>query len=235
MKTKMCVICAAKFDDKWGKRKTCSKKCSMDLQRQTLGRAPSQIHGHAKPGEVERLHNIWRGIIKRCNCPTSSSFSGYGGRGILVCSEWVTDYTAFRSWALESGYKDGLTIGRVDNNGPYSPSNCRWEGRKDQARNRRSSHLETHNGEAKTLAEWAEIYSIPYGTLIVRVNVYGWPITKALTEPIHKAAQYLVAGQMLTLDELANKYHIKPATLRYRLKHMPVEKALEMKPHEKTR
>ena len=236
MESRACVICGASFNAKReSERKSCSYKCRTQLQMRTIGHASSQIHGFARVGAVERLHGIWRGMLKRCNCPTVTYYDRYGGRGIKVCAEWTTDYVAFRNWAFSNGYQEGLTIGRMDNDGDYNPSNCRWESHKQQARNRRSSHFETYNGETKTLAEWAELYGIQLGTLTVRVNVYKMPIAEALTKPIQKAAQYLVDGEMLTIDQLAAKYGIKPDTLRYRLKHMPVKKALEMRPHEKTR
>lgn len=131
-----------------------------------------------------QLYHIWESMKSRCNNPNNKSYKNYGGRGITICSDWESSFEIFYKWAIANGYHQGLSIDRIDNDKGYAPENCHWVTEKVQSRNRRTNHLLQLHGEVHSIAEWAEIIGIPYGTLLDRIY-HGWPIERALTEPIH--------------------------------------------------
>lgn len=132
----------------------------------------------------DRLHHIWTGMKQRCADNGVKDYQNYGGRGITVCQEWRDSFEAFRDWSLANGYRDDLTIDRINVNGGYEPENCRWITMEQQQRNRTNSRFLTFNGETHTLAEWAEITGIRWGTIKARLNS-GWTTERTLTEPVH--------------------------------------------------
>lgn len=102
-----------------------------------------------------RIYEIWCGIKKRCYNKNDKNYPKYGGRGISVCEEWKNDFSIFFSWAISHGYKDNLTIDRINNNGNYEPNNCRWITHAEQQRNRTNNIFIEKDGIKKTLSEWA--------------------------------------------------------------------------------
>ena len=100
--------------------------------------------------------------------------------------EWLNNFSAFKQWSLQNGYTNKLTIDRINSNGNYEPSNCRWVSRKTQQNNTRRTHLFTINGDTHSIAEWCRIYSMEYETVRHRVINKNWDILTALTTPSHK-------------------------------------------------
>ncbi len=135
-------------------------------------------------GSKTKLYRVWHSMKDRCSLETCSAFKHYGGRGISVCEEWK-DYQVFHDWAMSSGYKEGLSIDRIDVNGNYEPSNCRWVSKDVQANNTTANKVLCHNGESRTMSEWAKILGISYSTLAKRLHD-GWSVEKALTTSVRR-------------------------------------------------
>lgn len=154
-----------------------TKSCGC-LQKETI-RQISSTHNKSKT----KLYRVYLHMKARCNNQSDKSYVDYGGRGISVCKEWSESYEEFMKWSYENGYKDGLQIDRIDNNGNYCPENCRWTNRVAQANNRRNNNFIYFNGENKTLSEWERETGIDQSTIWARIYKLNWSIEKALTTP----------------------------------------------------
>ena len=136
-----------------------------------------------KHGETKtRLHKIWGSMHERCEREKHLHFSDYGGRGISVCEEWK-EYIPFAAWARNNGYADNLTLDRINVNGNYEPTNCRWVTVKEQQNNRRNNRIIFYQGERYTLTQLSEKSGIKKTTLKERLNL-GWSIEDAVNRPI---------------------------------------------------
>lgn len=115
------------------------------------------------------LYKVWRDMHTRCKNERSGEYHRYGGRGIDICNDWMS-FENFRDWALDAGYTNGLTLDRTDNDGSYSPENCRWVTWKTQGNNRSTNRIVEYNGYFHTITEWSEILGINYSTLRGRID-----------------------------------------------------------------
>lgn len=167
-------------------------------------------HGLSKT----RIFNIWQGMKARCYNSKTVGYENYGGRGISVCSEWLNDFMCFYEWSINNGYSEELSIDRIDVNGNYEPSNCRWADDETQANNKRNNIIITHNGETMNLSQWAKKLDIPVHVLINRRNL-GWSDERILEEPYHKGRKgygcvnYEYNGEIHSLTEWAELYGMK--------------------------
>lgn len=150
------------------------------LLRQGKVKSCGCLHNTLNKLSKHRLYSIIHGIKTRCYNKNHHEFYNYGGRGIKVCDEWLNDFMSFYTWAMNNGYRDNLTIDRIDNNKGYSPDNCRFVDKKTQQQNRRSNRYYTINGESRCLKNWCEILNLNYQTVYRRVTTYCWPIEVAL-------------------------------------------------------
>lgn len=118
-------------------------------------------------GYGTRLYSVWRGMVQRCTVPSFSQYMNYGGRGIRLWAEWL-NFSAFRTWALASGYTDELTLERINNDGDYMPTNCAWIPKAQQAKNKRSNVRIQHNGVEYIATDLAKELGVKYTTLLYR-------------------------------------------------------------------
>jgi hypothetical protein len=172
-------------------RWTCRCECGVT----THPRQESLRSGHTKScgcargltthGMTEHeLYRTWAHIKERCFCPTSVDFPRYGGRGISMCSRWRGSIVAFVD-DMGARPSPKHSIDRIDNDGDYEPGNCRWSTATEQARNRRSSHMLSHNGRTMTITEWELEMGLPRRVICGRINRQGWTPAQAITTP-HK-------------------------------------------------
>lgn len=138
----------------------------------------NRTHGLSK----HKLYDVHRQMLRRCYDQNSKDYPLYGGRGIIVFDDWHNLET-FINWAEGSGYREGLTIERVDVNDGYFPHNCTWIANELQAHNTRRLHRLTVNGESRFIAEWARVSGVPRNTIHSRLR-YGWTPEEAVTVPV---------------------------------------------------
>lgn len=163
--------------------------CKCDCGNETIVTTDKILSGHTKSCGClkmkyfilnRRIFRIWCNMQKRCTDKSRKDSKYYYGKGVKVCKEWEI-YENFQSWALKNGYSDDLTLDRIDNNGNYEPSNCRWITIAEQQRNKCNCYYVTINGVKKTLSEWAREIGVHRETLRYRVEK-NMPVNKLLSK-----------------------------------------------------
>jgi len=145
------------------------------------------------------IYGVWNSMRERCQNPEAAAYANYGGRGITVCERWQS----FSNFYEDMGdAPPGLTLDRIDNDRGYSPENCRWATRTEQARNKRSLHRLTVDGEKLSMGEWAERSGVSVGTLWQRV-ANGWSAEAAVKTPLVRERRGRVRGYRYD-DPVAN-------------------------------
>lgn len=132
------------------------------------------------------MYEVWRGAIRRCTDPSSWKYPDYGGRGIAVCARWMEpDGRGLLNFIADMGERpDGMTLDRIDPDGPYGPDNCRWATQSEQQNNRRNNRLVTYRGVTLTVAQWAAAIGLNDAALRERITRLSWPVERALTEGV---------------------------------------------------
>ena len=119
------------------------------------------------------LYYRWQSMKGRCYNKNNPKYKHYGGRGIKMCDEWLSDFMVFYNWSIKTGYREDLTIDRIDVNGNYEPSNCRWASDTVQRNNKRNTVYINCNGKTQSVAQWSRDLKIPSTTIRSRHN-RGW-------------------------------------------------------------
>ena len=144
------------------------------------------IKRSAKIGRhYRKIYYAWNHMTQRCHNQNNREYKNYGGRGIKVCDEWRNNSEAFIKWSLSSGWREGLSIDRIDNNGDYCPENCRWTDWITQSNNKRNTIIISAFGKTMPCSEWSRTYGIPCNTIRSRIE-RGWDPEIAITKPVDK-------------------------------------------------
>lgn len=179
--------------DEPGKKKKWLCKC--DCGNEVIVSSSNLVSGHTSSCKIcgkkrssekikkhgmtsTKLYGIWNAAKNRCTNTKAKSYKDYGARGIQICEEWK-ESSNFFEWALANGYKDGLEIDRIDVNGNYEPSNCRWVTKEQNANNKRNNKYIEYNGETRTLAEWSRYFDVNYKNLS-RNLIKGYSLDEAV-------------------------------------------------------
>ena len=178
MNRRKCLFCKEWFIPKESSRKFCSHDCSLKYKLTVR---------QSDTGTL--LYRRYTDMKQRVNNQKSIRSNRYYERGISICKEWQESYIDFKEWALSHGYKDGLSLDRIDVDKEYCPENCRWIAKRQQYFNKSTNLFYEYKGETKTMTEWALEYGLKPRQLRTRLIVQKWPIEKALNEPIKKVKE----------------------------------------------
>lgn len=163
------------------------KSCGCYKKEQDA-RNVSKNHKHKMSGT--RIYHEWQGMKARCYNENDSRYSDWGGRGIKVCDQWKNDFSSFYDWSIKNGYQENKTIDRINNDGNYEPSNCRWATMKEQSNNRRSNINITIGNTTKTLTQWCEVFDIDYKKVNRRYKRNpNMPIDRLFSDRLYRGNQ----------------------------------------------
>ena len=184
--------------------------------------------------ERKRLKSIYNGMRLRCYNENNVNYKYYGGKGVTICDEWLLSFENFFDWAINNGYNENLTIDRIDSEKEYSPDNCKWSTKKEQAYNRSMSVKLTLNGKTMHMTEWAEELEIDKKILSWRYN-NGWSDEEILSRPgDYKESKLSLNGKTHSMSEWSRITGIKVATISARIRDgWSVEDTLTKKPNDR--
>lgn len=173
-------FCGKQFISRKSPRETNS---SCGCLRKNIGNRTTK-HGYTRQNKRHKLYGTWRSMIARCYCKSDVNYKHYGGRGIIVCDSWKASFENFLKDMGEKPMKH-LSIDRIDVNGNYEPSNCRWATQLQQNNNRRDTIIIEYKKQRKPLSDWIKITGLKKNTLIYRIKK-GWNPIDIIEKPARK-------------------------------------------------
>jgi hypothetical protein len=195
-----------------------------------------------------KLNKIYDSMKRKCYNQKCERYKDYGGRGITICDEWLNNehvpgtrnctkgWVAFKNWALENGYRDGLSIDRIDNNKGYCASNCRWVSSSVQNNNKRNNLMITYKGKTQNLKQWCNELGLKYQRVRDRINKYHWTVERAFETKVNASLRMITyKGKTMSLVDWCRELDLNIHTVESRLysKHWSIEKVLEKKDNRK--
>lgn len=193
-------------------RKGLVKSCGC-LARENIIKA-SLKHGKRHT----RIYYIWCSMKDRCLNKNHKAYQYYGGRGISICKEWENDFMCFYNWAIKNGYTDTLTIERIDVNGNYEPSNCKWITKAEQAHNKQNSIKYNINGECLGLKQISDKFNIQYDVLYDRLFILNWDINEAITREVKNMPRKKSSSGERHIYKNGNSFRVQINNVYYGLK-----------------
>jgi hypothetical protein len=178
-----------------GKEKLCRVRCDCGVEKDVVqsklvtktkpvkscGCLAKDNHYRTHEKTTHKFYSIWNTMIGRCYRESQKSYKDYGGRGITVCDEWKDRPDAFFAWLENNGHVKGYQLDRIDNDGNYSPDNCRIITPKENSNDKRNTVKYNVGGEHLTIAQMADNSGIKYATLYKRIKLMGMPAAEALS------------------------------------------------------
>lgn len=178
-----------------------------------------EIEANTKHGKrstrIYRIHHTMKG---RCYDKNNPKYKNYGARGIYICDEWLGEngFINFYNWSMANGYKNDLTIERIDVNKNYCPENCTWIPMGEQAKNKTNNIIIEMNGKKQILSEWCKELNLKYSFVHNRIK-QGWNVIDALTKPKEKTGLYEYKGKKYKIKQLSEMSGLSPKTIKSRL------------------
>jgi hypothetical protein len=199
-----------------GNTKRC-RKCANESRGKKHSKHGCSISNKSANKEGYSNYTIWQAMKRRCYLETAKSYSDYGGRGIKVCDSWLNSFDNFIS---DMGYRPTSKheIDRIDTNGDYSPDNCRWATKKENARNKRNTVRLAIDGVTKPLVEWAEVSGESCGNIKNRIRNLGWSNKEAVFGKKKRRVYNTPKGKFQTLEEISFKFDVGISAISRRFK-----------------